>query len=61
MPTLQIRQAIRDAMKEEMERDERVFLMGEEVGHYNGAYKASEPGDELRPDFLEVVEPEVAS
>ena len=42
MPILQIRQAIRDAMKEEMERDERVFLMGEEVGYYNGAYKASE-------------------
>ncbi len=42
MPILQIRQAIRDAMKEEMERDERVFLMGEEVGFYNGAYKCSE-------------------
>ncbi len=42
MAILQIRQAIRDAMKEEMLRDERVFLMGEEVGHYNGAYKASE-------------------
>ncbi|WAS97055.1 pyruvate dehydrogenase complex E1 component subunit beta [Nannocystis punicea] len=42
MPILQIRQAIRDAMKEEMERDERVFLMGEEVGYYNGAYKCSE-------------------
>ncbi|MCA9693097.1 MAG: alpha-ketoacid dehydrogenase subunit beta, partial [Myxococcales bacterium] len=42
MPVLQIRQAIRDAMREEMERDERVFLMGEEVGHYNGAYKASD-------------------
>jgi pyruvate dehydrogenase E1 component beta subunit len=42
MPILQIRQAIRDAMKEEMERAERVFLMGEEVGYYNGAYKASE-------------------
>jgi pyruvate dehydrogenase E1 component beta subunit len=42
MPVLQIRQAIRDAMREEMERDERVFLMGEEVGYYNGAYKASE-------------------
>lgn len=42
MAILQIRQAIRDAMKEEMERDERVFLIGEEVGYYNGAYKASE-------------------
>ena len=28
-------------MVEEMERDDRVFLMGEEVGHYNGAYKVS--------------------
>jgi len=42
MPILQIREAIRDAMDEEMARDERVFLMGEEVGYYNGAYKASE-------------------
>jgi pyruvate dehydrogenase E1 component beta subunit len=42
MPTLQIREAIREAMREEMLRDERVFLMGEEVGHYEGAYKCSQ-------------------
>src|SRR5689334_7479162 len=42
MPTLQIREAIRDAMREEMLRDERVFLMGEEVGYYDGAYKCSQ-------------------
>jgi pyruvate dehydrogenase E1 component beta subunit len=42
MPTLQIREAIREAMREEMLRDERVFLMGEEVGHYDGAYKCSQ-------------------
>ncbi|KIG11731.1 Pyruvate dehydrogenase E1 component beta subunit [Enhygromyxa salina] len=42
MPTLQIREAIRDAMREEMLRDDRVFLMGEEVGHYQGAYKCSQ-------------------
>jgi pyruvate dehydrogenase E1 component beta subunit len=42
MPEIQIRHAIRDAMAEEMARDENVFLMGEEVGHYNGAYKCSE-------------------
>ncbi len=36
------RDALRDAMYEEMERDERVFLMGEEVGHYQGAYKVSQ-------------------
>lgn len=42
MPEIQIRQALRDAMREEMERDDRVFLMGEEVGYYQGAYKVSE-------------------
>lgn len=36
-----IRDALKEAMSEEMSRDERVFLMGEEVGSYNGAYKAS--------------------
>ncbi len=40
--TLRFREALREAMVEEMERDERVFLMGEEVGHYQGAYKVSE-------------------
>ncbi|MGP1346534.1 MAG: alpha-ketoacid dehydrogenase subunit beta [Phycisphaerales bacterium] len=36
------RQAIREAMSHEMRRDKRVFLMGEEVAEYNGAYKVSE-------------------
>lgn len=36
------REAIRAAMAEEMARDPRVFLIGEEVGHYQGAYKVSE-------------------
>src|SRR5689334_7258315 len=36
------RQALREAMTEEMRRDERVFLMGEEVAEYNGAYKVSQ-------------------
>lgn len=40
--TARFREALREAMIEEMERDERVFLMGEEVGHYQGAYKVSE-------------------
>jgi pyruvate dehydrogenase E1 component subunit beta len=39
---MQFREALRAAMTEEMERDERVFLMGEEVAEYNGAYKVSE-------------------
>ncbi|MCB0736716.1 MAG: pyruvate dehydrogenase complex E1 component subunit beta [Bacteroidetes bacterium] len=39
--TLAFRDAIKEAMDEEMERDENVFLMGEEVAEYNGAYKAS--------------------
>ncbi len=42
MRELRYREALREAMFEEMERDERVFLMGEEVGHYQGAYKVSE-------------------
>jgi pyruvate dehydrogenase E1 component beta subunit len=40
--TLRFREALREAMVEEMERDDRVFLMGEEVGYYQGAYKVSE-------------------
>ena len=42
MATLQIREALRRAMTEEMRRDDRIFLMGEEVAHYNGAYKVSQ-------------------
>lgn len=42
MPAIQFREALRQAMTEEMERDENVFLMGEEVGEYQGAYKVSE-------------------
>ena len=41
MKTIQFRQAIAQAMTEEMRRDESVYLMGEEVAEYNGAYKAS--------------------
>src|SRR5436305_5746010 len=39
---ISFREALREAMVEEMERDPSIFLMGEEVGHYNGAYKVSE-------------------
>lgn len=42
MRELQFREALREAMNEEMRRDERVFLMGEEVAEYNGAYKVSQ-------------------
>lgn len=42
MATLQIREALRRAMTEEMERDDSIFLMGEEVANYNGAYKVSQ-------------------
>lgn len=38
---LQLREALREAMSEEMRRDDAVFLMGEEVAEYNGAYKVS--------------------
>ena len=41
MRTLQFREAICEAMSEEMRKDQSIFLMGEEVAEYNGAYKAS--------------------
>ncbi len=39
--TVAFREALNEAMAEEMEKDDRIFLMGEEVGHYDGAYKVS--------------------
>lgn len=42
MAEMQFREALRMAMQEEMRRDERVYLMGEEVAEYNGAYKVSQ-------------------
>lgn len=42
MKEVQFREALREAMSEEMRRDESVFLMGEEVAEYNGAYKVSQ-------------------
>jgi pyruvate dehydrogenase E1 component beta subunit len=40
--SIAFREALREAMVEEMRRDDRVFLMGEEVAEYNGAYKVSQ-------------------
>jgi pyruvate dehydrogenase E1 component beta subunit len=42
MPVISYREALNQAMREEMERDADVFVMGEEVGHYNGAYKVTQ-------------------
>ncbi len=42
MVTLTVREALRDAMAEEMRRDENVFVMGEEVAEYQGAYKVTQ-------------------
>jgi pyruvate dehydrogenase E1 component beta subunit len=42
MRQIAFREALREAMTEEMRRDDRVFLMGEEVAEYNGAYKVSQ-------------------
>ncbi len=42
MREIQFREALREAMSEEMRRNERIFLMGEEVAEYNGAYKVSQ-------------------
>ena len=41
MREVQLREALREALNEEMRRDENVFLLGEEVAEYNGAYKVS--------------------
>ena len=42
MPEISIREALRQAMAEEMRNDDSIFLMGEEVAQYNGAYKVSQ-------------------
>ena len=42
MREIQFREALREAMVEEMRKDEKIFLMGEEVAEYNGAYKVSQ-------------------
>jgi pyruvate dehydrogenase E1 component beta subunit len=53
MREIQFREALREAMSEEMRRDPRVFLMGEEVAQYNGAYKVSQGMlDEFGPDRI---------
>jgi pyruvate dehydrogenase E1 component beta subunit len=41
MPIIEMKEAINQALKEEMTRDEKVFIMGEEVAEYNGAYKVT--------------------
>ncbi|MEA5402702.1 MULTISPECIES: pyruvate dehydrogenase complex E1 component subunit beta [Arcicella] len=51
MREIQFREALREALNEEMRRDQSVFLMGEEVAEYNGAYKVSQGMlDEFGPD-----------
>ena len=51
MREIQFREALREAMSEEMRKDDKVFLMGEEVAEYNGAYKVSQGMlDEFGPD-----------
>ena len=42
MAVISYREALNQAMREEMDRDPNVFIMGEEVGHYNGAYKVTQ-------------------
>src|ERR1700733_3198771 len=42
MREIQFREALREAMNEEMRKDDKIYLMGEEVAEYNGAYKVSQ-------------------
>ena len=53
MPVITYRDALNQALREEMQRDDRVFLMGEEVGVYQGAYKVSKG---LLQEFGEIQE-----
>ncbi|MCF4101961.1 pyruvate dehydrogenase complex E1 component subunit beta [Gillisia sp. M10.2A] len=51
MKTIQFREAVQQAMSEEMRKDDSIYLMGEEVAEYNGAYKASKGMlDEFGPE-----------
>src|ERR1700742_4824928 len=51
MPTMTYLQAISDAMREEMRSDERVFVMGEDIGTFGGAFKVTDGFiDEFGPD-----------
>lgn len=51
---LTVRDALNQAIDEEMERDERVFILGEEVAQYDGAYKVSDTGPHpAQPLFLD--------
>ena len=64
MRTIQFREAICEAMSEEMRRDESIYLMGEEVAEYNGAYKASkgmldEFGEKLKIEVSVLLEYEL--
>ncbi|MGB8705733.1 MAG: pyruvate dehydrogenase complex E1 component subunit beta [Gillisia sp.] len=53
MSTIQFREAVQQAMSEEMRKDESIYLMGEEVAEYNGAYKASKGMlDEFGPERI---------
>src|SRR4028118_2234159 len=51
MRTIQFREALREALSEEMRKDSKIYLMGEEVAQYNGAYKVSQGMlDEFGPE-----------
>src|SRR5438552_135304 len=42
MPQMSYREALNQALREELDRDERVFIMGEEVGYFGGAFKVTD-------------------
>ena len=47
-----VREAINQGMDEELERDEKVFLLGEEVAQYDGAYKVSKKKKKKKPLYI---------
>lgn len=55
LPQMMVRDALNQAMDEELERDDRVFLLGEEVAQYDGAYKVSRVAVDTPPPEIKVL------
>lgn len=54
---LTVRDALNQAIDEEMEKDDRVFLLGEEVAQYDGAYKVTSPEYQALPNWMHIFIP----
>ena len=57
MPEKLFRAALREALLEEMERDEKIFLIGEDIGVFGGAYRVTEVGQDDKGNGFKAVSP----